>query len=99
LRYTYRVQARRRLNGLPWIPQGNAYYRHRQEAALARQPARRRPRNLPGLDVPAFELPPGLADADTIGVIYDETDGLNFYPEYGMLRDLFGNPALAADKR
>ena len=26
-------------------------------------------------------------------------DGLNFYPDYGMLRDLFGNPRLAADKR
>ena len=36
----------------------NAYYRHRQEAALARQPARRRPQNLPGVDVPAFEFPP-----------------------------------------
>jgi hypothetical protein len=77
----------------------NAFYRHRQEAALARQPARRRPRNLPGLDVPAFELPPGLADADSIGIIYDETDGLNVYPDYGILRDLFGDPALAADKR
>ena len=77
----------------------NAYYRHRQEAALAGQPARRRPRNLPGIDVPAFELPPDLAEADTIGIIYDETDGLNFYNEYGMLRDLFANPALAAGKR
>ena len=77
----------------------NAYYRHQQEAALARQPARRRTRNLPGLDVPSFEFPPGLADANTVGIIYDFTDGLNFYPEYGMLRDLFGNPALAADKR
>ena len=77
----------------------NAYYRHRQEAALARQPARRRPRILPGVDVPAFELPPELADADTIGIIYDEIDGLNFYNEYGMLRDLFADPALAADKR
>jgi hypothetical protein len=77
----------------------NAYYRHQQEAALARQPARRRLPNLPGLDVPVFEFPPGLADADTVVIIYDETDGLNFYPEYGMLRDLFGNPALAADKR
>jgi len=77
----------------------NAYYRHQQEAALARRPARRRPPNLPGLDVPAFELPPGLAGVDTIGIIYDETDGLNFYPEYGMLRALFGNPVLAADKR
>jgi len=77
----------------------NAYYRHRQEAALTRQPARRPPRNLPGADAPAFEFPPELADADTIGIIYDETDGLNFYDEYGMLRELFADPALAADKR
>ena len=62
----------------------------------ARQP---RPPNIPGVDVPAFELPPELADADTIGVIYDEIDGLNFYNEYGMLRDLFADPALASDKR
>jgi hypothetical protein len=77
----------------------NAYYRQRQEAALARQPARRRPPNLPGLDAPFFAFPPGLADAGTVGVIFDDVDGLNMYPEYGMLRDLFGDPALAADKR
>jgi hypothetical protein len=77
----------------------NAYYRHRQETALAAYPGRRRPRNVPGVDIPAFELPAKLADADTIGIIYDETDGLNFYNEYGMLRDLFADPALAADKR
>jgi hypothetical protein len=77
----------------------NAYYRHRQEATLARQPSRRRPPNLPGVDVPAFEFPPELASADTIGIIYDETDGLNFYNEYGMLRALFADPALAAVKR
>ena len=77
----------------------NAFHRHRQEAALARQPSRRRPPNLPGVDVPAFEFPPELADADTIGMIYDETDGLNFYNEYGMLRELFADPALAADKQ
>jgi len=77
----------------------NAYYRRRQEAALARRPARRRLRNLPGLDVPAFAFPPGLSEADTVGVIFDEVDGLNLYPDYGMLRDLFDNPTLAADKR
>jgi hypothetical protein len=77
----------------------NAFHRHRQEAALARQPARRRPRNLPGVDVLAFEFPPELADAGTIGMIYDETDGLNFYNEYAMLRELFAEPALAADKQ
>jgi len=49
--------------------------------------------------VRAFEFPADLAEADTIGIIYDETDGLNFYPDYGMLRDLFADPALAADKR
>ncbi len=49
--------------------------------------------------MPAFKLPAGLAEADSIGIIYDETDGLNFCPEYGMLQDLFGDPALAADKR
>ena len=77
----------------------NAYYRHRQEAALARNPGRRRPRNVPGLDTPFFEFPEELADFDTVGVIFDETDGLNFYPDFGMLRDLFADPALAADKR
>ena len=77
----------------------NAFYRHRQEAALAARSARRRPPDIPGVDVPAFELPPELADAETVGVIYDEIDGLNFYNEYGMLRDLFADPALASDKR
>jgi hypothetical protein len=77
----------------------NAYYRHRQEAALAARPGRRRPPNVPGRDIPAFDLPAELADAGTIGIIYDETDGLNFYNEYGMLRDLFADPVLAADKR
>jgi hypothetical protein len=51
------------------------------------------------VDAPAFELPPELADADTTGIIYDETDGLNFYNEYGMLRALFADPALAAGKQ
>ena len=73
----------------------NAFYRHRQEAALAARSADRRPPNIPGVDVPAFELPPELADAETVGVIYDEIDGLNFYNEYGMLRDLFADPALS----
>ncbi len=79
--------------------QVNAYHRHRQEAALARRPGRLRHQNVPGLDTPLFKLPEELADRDTIGIIYDETDGLNFYPDYGMLRDLFTDPALATDKR
>ncbi|MFG2997502.1 hypothetical protein [Streptomyces sp. NPDC048340] len=77
----------------------NAYYRHRQEAAVAGRPRRGRGRLLPGLDLPAFVLPRELADSDTIGVIHDEVDGLNFYADYGMLRDLFADPALAGRRQ
>jgi hypothetical protein len=77
----------------------DAYYRHRQQAALAAHPERRKRRHVPGTDLPPFEFPAELADADTIGVVYDEIDGLNFYNDYGMLRELFADPALAADKR
>ncbi|WP_236652132.1 hypothetical protein [Streptacidiphilus neutrinimicus] len=73
----------------------NAYYRHRQETTVAQLPERARSRRLPGLDLPFFELPQELADSDTVGVIYDEIDGLNFYTDYGMLQDLFADPALA----
>jgi len=77
----------------------NAYYHQRQEAAVARQPDRARGRRLPGLDLPFFELPGELADSDSIGVIYDEVDGLNFYADYGMLRELFAKPALAGRRQ
>ncbi|NEC87837.1 hypothetical protein [Streptomyces sp. SID12501] len=77
----------------------DAYYRHRQEAAVAGQPDRARGRRLPGLDFPFFELPQELVDTDTIGVVYDEVDGLNFYADYGMLRDLFANPALTGRRQ
>ncbi|MFC9285632.1 hypothetical protein [Streptomyces sp. NPDC057052] len=77
----------------------NAYYRHRQEAAVAGQPGRAWGRGRPGLDLPFFELPPELADSDTVGVLYDQVDGLNFYADYGMLRDLFADPARAGRRQ
>ncbi|WP_395295027.1 hypothetical protein ACF9IK_16910 [Kitasatospora hibisci] len=77
----------------------NSYYRHRQQATVAAHPDRARGRRLPGLDFPAFQLPHDLADSDTIGVIYDEVDGMNFYADYGMLRDLFADPALAGRRQ
>jgi hypothetical protein len=77
----------------------NAYYRHRQETATAAQPGRARRRRRPGPDLPFFELPPELADSETVGVIYDQVDGLNFYADYGMLRDLFADPALTGRRQ
>ncbi|BAJ29824.1 hypothetical protein KSE_40320 [Kitasatospora setae KM-6054] len=82
----------------------NAYYRHRWEAAPAARPGRGRGGRLPGgglpgADFPVFELPPGPAAANTVGVIYDEVDGLNFYADYGMLRDLFADPHLTGRRK
>ena len=77
----------------------DAYYRHRQQAALDAHPERRKRRRGRDTELPPVEWPAELADADTIGLIYDEIDGLNFYNDYGMLSELFADPALAADKR
>ncbi|WP_370108885.1 hypothetical protein [Streptacidiphilus sp. MAP12-33] len=77
----------------------NAYYRHRRETTVTRLPERAHSRRLPGPGLPSFELPQELAEADTVGVIYDEIDGLNFYADYGMLRDLFADPALAGRRQ
>ncbi|MFI2260647.1 hypothetical protein [Streptomyces tubercidicus] len=77
----------------------NGYYRQRQEAAVAGQPDRARGRRIPGLGLPFFELPRELAGSHTIGVIYDQVDGLNFYADYGMLRDLFADPTLAGRRQ
>jgi hypothetical protein len=77
----------------------DAYYRHRRQAVLAAHPEQRKPKRGSDTDLPPVEFPAELADADTIGLIYDEIDGLNFYNDYGMLRELFADPALAADKR
>jgi hypothetical protein len=47
---------------------------------------------------PGFKLPEGLFGFDTVGIIFDDVDGLNFYPDYGLLQDLFTDPALAVSK-
>ena len=43
-------------------------------------------------------MPEGFFEFHTVGVIYDETDGFIVVPEYGMLRAMFADPALAADR-
>lgn len=77
----------------------NAYYRHRQHAADAGQrPGSPRGGQHTAPNPPLFTLSPELAEAETVGVIYDQVDGLNFYADYGSLRDLFANPALPGRK-
>ncbi|WP_335971678.1 hypothetical protein [Streptomyces sp. CA2R106] len=76
----------------------NTYYRHRQQAATAGQPLGRDRGRHTAPESPLFTLPAELADAQTVGVIYDQVDGLNFYADYGSLRDLFANPDLPGRK-
>ncbi|MFE7614495.1 hypothetical protein [Streptomyces sp. NPDC057496] len=73
----------------------NVYYRCRQHAVgTGQRPGSPRggQHAVPGL--PLFTLSPELAQAGTVGVIYDQVDGLNFYADYGSLRDLFADPDL-----
>jgi hypothetical protein len=78
----------------------NAYYRQRQEKALAEQsPELPRSEVTAGVDRPFFAMPESLRSLDTIGVIFDEKDGLSLLPDFGMLEELFARPEMAADKR
>ncbi|MFE5824317.1 hypothetical protein ACFQ7B_21505 [Streptomyces erythrochromogenes] len=42
-------------------------------------------------------LPEDYMQADSIGLIYDEAEGLNYYLDFGRLDTLFADPALAGD--
>lgn len=73
----------------------SAYYRHYQDSLRAKS----RGRVAKDADVGLFDLHLEEAAADTLGIIFDETDGLCFYLDYGMLRELFADPDRASDKR
>ena len=73
----------------------NAYYKRRRDAALA---ARGRHRAVSESGETTFVMPQGFFEFDTVGIIYDSVDGFVVVPEYGMLRAMFADPALAADR-
>jgi hypothetical protein len=43
-------------------------------------------------------LPAALCEADTVGVIYDEVEGLNYFANFGLVQAAFADPELAADR-
>lgn len=73
----------------------NAYYTMRRDALLA---ARGRHRQVSDSGETTFVMPPGFYEFETVGILYDETDGFVVVPEYGALRELFADPSLAGDK-
>jgi hypothetical protein len=51
------------------------------------------------VQVPELDLPAGLSEADTVGVVYDEVEGNYFWADFGVLQETFADPALAARRR
>lgn len=49
--------------------------------------------------MPDFELPDELCAAETVGVIYDEVEGLNFYANFGAVAETFAHPERTAQRR
>jgi hypothetical protein len=74
-----------------------AFHRHRwettREEAGKHDPRESFPRQL------SFHLPEDLAEADTVGIVYDTVEGMNLYRDFDLLDALFTDPALTASRR
>jgi len=49
--------------------------------------------------VPRMSISPDLEQAETVGIIFDEVEGLWFLPEYRLVQEAFDNPALITGRR
>jgi hypothetical protein len=49
--------------------------------------------------VPQMSISSDLEQAETVGIMFDEVEGLWFLPEYRLVRDVFADPALIAGRR
>lgn len=45
-----------------------------------------------------FQITAELSDAETVGVIFDETEGLNLFADFGIVDETFADPPLTADR-
>lgn len=75
------------------------YHRQRQRAlaGLDAKTAKRK-RKTGATAEHMAQLTEDLLTADTIGLIYDEVEGLNHYRDFGRLDELFADPGLVRDR-
>lgn len=46
-----------------------------------------------------FTLPANMTEADTVGVLYDEAEGMLFLRDFGLVEETFADPETVADDR
>ncbi|HZN20867.1 MAG TPA: hypothetical protein VFB84_22190 [Micromonosporaceae bacterium] len=86
--------------GDQFAEQMRKYQESSHEELLATLPARRWPRRRrTPTPVPTFDAGPDMADSETVGVIYDEVEGLSFYAELGLVEAVFADPQLLRQRR
>lgn len=76
-------QAQERLDG---------YYAYCRDTVLGPDPTEVPPAK-------SMSLPLDLTEAETVALIYDETDGLGFYAEFGLVEEAFANLDLLRRRR
>ncbi|MGW5645986.1 hypothetical protein ACWEV3_28105 [Saccharopolyspora sp. NPDC003752] len=76
------------------------HYRRQRQRAMTNLDARTLKRTAKTGPAPEqlAQLPEELLAADSIALIYDEVEGLNYYRDFGRLDALFANPGLARDR-
>ncbi|MDA8219887.1 MAG: SEC-C metal-binding domain-containing protein [Dehalococcoidales bacterium] len=48
---------------------------------------------------PDLKMPDDVTRAETVGLIYDEVEGLHFLSDFGLVRETFADPNLLVDRR
>ncbi len=81
------------LDGREFAERYNAYWEWRvRQTAKGELPEGSRP------DAPRFDLPQRLLEAESVGLIYDEVEGLTFLAGFRRVEEAFEDPRLLADR-
>lgn len=81
------------LPGEQFADQMRQYQEFSRKEVLAALPAADRARRADA-PTPEFATDPHLLESETVAIIFDEVEGLNFYAEFGLVEAVFADPAL-----
>ncbi|MFC0532495.1 hypothetical protein [Phytohabitans kaempferiae] len=81
------------LSGEQFADQMRQYQEFSRKEILAALPEADRTRRADS-PAPEFATDPHLLESETVAIIFDEVEGLNFYAEFGLVEAVFADPAL-----